>query len=88
MARGGLISGSYLHGIFENDAFRRAFLGQVRGSRAGLVSGVADVGGPGAGGLRGYRESVEAALDQVAADLERVLAPEWLDSLLRPASRA
>lgn len=52
----GLVQGTYLHGLFAADGFRRAFLG-------GAAS--ADVA---------YEAGVEAALDGLAAHLER-----WLD---------
>ena len=54
ISRDGLVTGSYLHGMFSDDAFRAAFL-------AGL-------GVQGAGS--GYGAGVEAALDELAAHLE------------------
>jgi adenosylcobyric acid synthase len=54
VSRDGLVTGSYLHGMFSDDAFRAAFL-------AGL--GVQGVGS-------GYGAGVEAALDELAAHLE------------------
>lgn len=54
ISRDGRVTGSYLHGMFSDDAFRAAFL-------AGL-------GVQGAGGS--YGAGVEAALDDLAAHLE------------------
>jgi adenosylcobyric acid synthase len=50
----GKVFGTYLHGLFGADAFRRKLLGEL---------GVTDGGG-------NYRESVETALDGIAAALE------------------
>jgi adenosylcobyric acid synthase len=54
ISRDGRVTGSYLHGLFSDDAFRAAYL-------AGL-------GVQGAG--HGYGAGVEAALDELAAHLE------------------
>jgi adenosylcobyric acid synthase len=51
----GRIIGSYLHGMFSNDAFRAAFLAQL-----GIQSE-----------LGNYRQDVETTLDQLAAHLEQ-----------------
>ncbi|QHL90794.1 cobyric acid synthase [Sphingomonas changnyeongensis] len=51
----GRIAGSYLHGLFGSDAFRRAWLNRVR---------------PGVAGDLAYEAEVEAALDGVADALE------------------
>jgi adenosylcobyric acid synthase len=66
MSPDGRVMGTYLHGLFGSDAYR-----------AGLLSSF---------GLDGdrtnYRESVDRALDEVAAELEAVLDRRWLDGLL------
>ncbi|HZY69315.1 MAG TPA: cobyric acid synthase [Devosia sp.] len=59
----GLVAGTYFHGLFASDAFRRAFLGF--------------------GGDASYEQSVEDALDGLAAHLERQLD---LDELLALAA--
>ena len=60
------VAGSYLHGLFASDAFRARLLADF-----GITSSRQD-----------YRASVDAALDEVAAELESVLDPAWLDRLL------
>lgn len=62
----GQVMGTYMHGIFGNDAYRRALLGTfgIEGDRLS------------------YREGVDRALDDLAAELESLLDPRWLDSLL------
>ena len=62
----GLISGTYLHGLFASDAYRAALLKSF-----GIE-----------GGGENYRQSVDRALDDVAAELEAVLEPRWLDGLM------
>ena len=62
----GLVSGTYLHGLFASDAYRAALLKSF-----GIV-----------GGGENYRQSVDQALDDVAAELEAVLDPVWLDRLM------
>jgi adenosylcobyric acid synthase len=66
MSADGRIAGTYLHRIFDNDAFRRRLL-----SEFGIEGGVQD-----------YRGEVEQALDAVAAELESVLDPKWLSAFL------
>ncbi|MFB2551725.1 cobyric acid synthase [Ensifer soli] len=68
----GRVTGTYLHGIFASDAYRAALLASF-GIRAG-------------GG--NYRAAVDAALDEIAAALERVLDRRWLDTLLSGGSPA
>jgi adenosylcobyric acid synthase len=62
----GLVSGTYLHGLFASDAYRAALLKSF-----GIE-----------GGGENYRLSVDRALDDVAAELESVLNPRWLDGLM------
>ena len=62
----GLVSGTYLHGLFASDAYRAALLNSF-----GID-----------GGCENYRLSVDRALDDVAAELESVLDPRWLDGLM------
>ncbi|MGY5807616.1 cobyric acid synthase [Rhizobium sp. LEGMi198b] len=62
----GLIMGTYLHGLFTSDAYRAKLLASF-----GLTGERMD-----------YRAGVEAALDQIATELEAVLDPAWLDSLV------
>jgi len=63
----GRVMGSYLHGIFAADPFRHAFLAGIRG---GAFEGAA------------FEAGVEAALDDLAAHLEKHLD---LDRLLAAA---
>lgn len=62
----GMVSGSYLHGLFTSDAYRAALLKSF-----GIE-----------GGGENYRQSVDRALDDVAAELEAVLDPRWLAGLM------
>ncbi|EHS49778.1 Cobyric acid synthase [Rhizobium sp. PDO1-076] len=62
----GRISGTYLHGLFSSDDYRRHLLESF-----GIT-----------GGGVNYRHSVDAALDDVAGELETRLSPEWLDSFI------
>jgi adenosylcobyric acid synthase len=62
----GMVSGTYLHGLFASDAYRAALLKSF-----GIE-----------GGGENYRVSVDRALDDVAAELEAVLNPRWLDDLM------
>jgi adenosylcobyric acid synthase len=64
----GRVAGCYLHGLFADDAFRRAFL-------AGL--GAAD------NGAFNYDQAVEEALDALAVKLEEVLDIDGLLALAR-----
>ena len=62
----GRVTGTYLHGLFGSDAYRARLLASF-----GIE-----------GGGENYRAGVEAALDDVAAELERVLSRDWLGRLL------
>lgn len=62
----GRVMGTYLHGLFTSDAYRSALLKSF-----GIE-----------GGASNYRQSVDAALDDVANELETVLDRRWLDGLL------
>ena len=62
----GRVMGTYLHGLLSSDTYRARLLADF-----GIEGGGFD-----------YRESVDAALDGVAAELEAVLDPRWLDGLL------
>jgi adenosylcobyric acid synthase len=68
MSPDGRVAGCYLHGLFADDAFRRAFL-------AGL--GAAD------NGAFNYDQAVEEALDALAVKLEEVLDIDGLLALAR-----
>ena len=64
----GRIVGTYLHGLFASDAFRRAYLAEF-----GL-----------SGSTGSYREDVEAALDSIAEKLGQVLDIEALLDAAKP----
>ena len=67
MSNDGRIAGTYLHRLFDSNAFRARLLESF-----GVSGGIAD-----------YRQSVEEALDGVATELEAHLDRGWLDNLLR-----
>lgn len=70
----GRVRGSYLHGLFAADGFRRAFLGRLRAGRAGGVA---------------YEAEVEATLDALAAHLEAHLdLDRLLDAARRKRGQA
>ncbi|RKE84714.1 cobyric acid synthase [Rhizobium sp. AG855] len=62
----GRIKGTYLHGLFSSDAYRRGLLQSF-----GISGGGGD-----------YRAVVDSALDDVAAELETHLSSCWLAALL------
>lgn len=62
----GKVMGTYLHGLFGNDAYRRALM-----STFGIE-----------GDRLSYREGVDRALDELAAELESLLDRRWLDDLM------
>jgi len=66
MSADGRIAGTYLHRLFDSDDFRARLLESF---------GIA-------GGQSSYRQSVDDALDGVAAELERYLDPHWLARLI------
>ena len=62
----GRVMGTYLHGLFGSDAYRGKLLQSF-----GILGGGAS-----------YRQSVDDALDAVAAELEAVLDRDWLSRLM------
>ena len=69
----GRVAGTYLHGVFENDAFRRRFL-QTLSPGSNL---------PAAGGLS-FRDFLEAQLDRLADAMRQHLDITQLKDLIRP----
>ncbi|MDB5525421.1 MAG: cobyric acid synthase CobQ [Rhizobium sp.] len=63
----GRIAGTYLHRIFDSDAFRRSLLAEF---------GVS-------GGAGNHRAEVDRALDEIARELETVLERQWLGDVLK-----
>lgn len=62
----GLIQGTYLHGVFSNDAFRETWLRSVQDRFEGKLD---------------YEQSVETALDELADGLEQALDIETVFAL-------
>jgi len=62
----GKVMGTYLHGLFSSDAYRAELLKSF-GIEGGAVN---------------YRQSVDQALDEIAAELEGLLDQRWLDGLV------
>lgn len=58
----GKVSGTYLHGLFDSDAYRARLLAEF-----GL-----------SGGATNYRDDVDAALNEIAAELDRLVGFERL----------
>ncbi|MFO1074954.1 MAG: cobyric acid synthase [Geminicoccaceae bacterium] len=67
----GRVMGCYLHGLLARDAFRTAFLGRIRARAAEPAA---------------YAAGVEAALDALAAHLERCLDLERMLALAAPVA--
>ncbi len=88
IASGGRVWGCYLHGIFDNDAFRRAWLGWLRRE---LLDEAANGALPAAGRNASYRERKERGLNALADLLADSLDPALLDSIIgldAPPARA
>ena len=71
-SRDGLIEGTYLHGMFANDAYRRAWLGRIHSTTAATLH---------------YEASVEAALDDVATTLADSVDTDALFAAARRPNR-
>jgi adenosylcobyric acid synthase len=69
----GRVVGTYLHGLFENDAFRRRFLKTL----------APDADFPASEGLA-FRDFLEAQLDNLAAELRKHLDISLMKDLIRP----
>ena len=67
----GRAMGSYLHGLFGEDAFRRAFLNRIGAKASGLAADFA------------YEAQVDAALDALADHLEAHCDCEGLLTIAR-----
>jgi adenosylcobyric acid synthase len=66
--------GTYLHGVFDNDDFRRVFLQELQGTRPGI-----DAAAPGTS----YENFQEAQLDRLADLLQRHLDMALINTLIR-----
>lgn len=71
-SRKGCCWGTYLHGIFDNDAFRRSVIDSVR-VRKGL---------PPLGSGARYAESIERAIDRLAGSFRRHVDLQFIEGLL------
>ncbi len=67
-SQSGRIEGTYLHGLFANDAYRRAWLERLRANTASLLQ---------------YELTVDAALDDLAATLSAAVDMEALFAAAR-----
>jgi len=67
----GLIEGTYLHGLFGNDTYRRAWLSRIRDTTATTLQ---------------YEASVESALDDIAATLADTVDTDALFATARRPS--
>ncbi|MHB8066464.1 MAG: cobyric acid synthase [Desulfobaccales bacterium] len=67
--------GTYLHGLFDNDAFRRGFLSEITRSRSR--------GGEAAAGLS-FRDFQEAQLDRLAELMRRHLDLNRIRAMIQP----
>ncbi|MBM4285708.1 MAG: cobyric acid synthase [Deltaproteobacteria bacterium] len=74
-APGGRVWGAYLHGLFDNDGFRRSFLGEIRREGGAPPAGAAPLS---------FRDFLEAQLDRLAALMRRHLDMELLMQLIQP----
>ncbi len=74
VSESGLIMGTYVHGLFDADAFRQAFVSALLGSPPGS---------PGDSPAWSYHDFQEAQFDRLAADLRRHLDLARLWELIR-----
>jgi adenosylcobyric acid synthase len=77
----GRIWGCYLHGLFDNDPFRRAWLRQVRWSTAAIRPDGAAPSWPGGAG-QCWSVRVEAALDRLADTVKAALDLSRLEQII------
>jgi len=73
----GRVWGCYIHGIFDNDPFRRAWLGSLAQGRVGEEVPA----GP------GHQARFRAALDRLADEVERALDMVAIDAIIRDQLR-
>jgi adenosylcobyric acid synthase len=76
VAPGGRVWGAYVHGLFDSDAFRRAFLASI-----GQVRGLS----PPDGGNFSWQAFQEEQLDRLAETVRRHLDMAKIRTLLRAA---
>ncbi|MGA8571138.1 MAG: cobyric acid synthase [Desulfobaccales bacterium] len=70
-----LVWGTYLHGLFDNDGFRRAFLEEVRGPRSAPETAPRELS---------YQKFQEAQLDRLADLLRRHLDLAQIKRMIQP----